>query len=460
MDADLIAQLHALDPAEEKEIEALVAALAGADRREHILSQSARITPRTRRKPRLALLAVAAAAAAVVATALANPFAHTGGISSAEAKAQVARALDIRGPLHVRRVIQSANVTGSARPRFQPPYIEDVWHASDGRLLIRGRDGSGATDTTRYANGERSDYNSGRNTLRIHRFLVAGDMRDDERRFLPATAADLYRAAYRVGKVRLAGIETLNGRRVYRLAFDWLGTAYTLIFDAERSAPISSESRFEEPGHTAFVVRVRYTAYRRLTAGPSLERALALPPIPGTARIVHERSIAIPVPVQGASAVPAARALAGIPAFPASVAVARATSATVRRLADGSVLSVASAPSRDARQGRCFTLVEIAHRGGEAIGGDTVCAGGGMSGRTRSGRTMFLGSATKARKVELRFAGGKTIRAQLRDGFYLATFPVALARGPITVVSTSAGGSVSTRRWPEFPLEFTSALAG
>ena len=38
----------------------------------------------------------------------------------------------------------------------------------------------------------------------------------------PPTAADLYRAAYRVGKVRLAGTETLGGRQVYRLAFDWL----------------------------------------------------------------------------------------------------------------------------------------------------------------------------------------------------------------------------------------------
>jgi hypothetical protein len=459
---DPIAQLRALDPADEKEIETIVAALAGGGCRERIVSQPAPLAPRgrLRRRPRLALLAVAAAIAALVVTALANPFSRGGGISSAEAKAQVARALDIQGAWHVARVMQSANVKGSAPPRFKPGYAEDVWHAPDGRLLIRGRDGSGATDTTLYAKGERREYNSTRNTLRIHRFVLAADMRDDERRFLPATAADLYRAAYRLGKVRLAGIETLNGRRVYRLAFAWRGASYTLIFDAERRVPISSESRSREHDNRAFVVRVRYTAYQRLTTGAELDRALALPHIPRTARIVQERAIVIPAPVQGAPAAVAARALAALPAFPPSVAVEHATYTIVHRLANGTVLAVVGAPSSDSRTGHCFAIVEIAHRGGEAIGAGTVCAGGGMSGQTRSGTTMFLGSATKARKVELRFAGGRTIRAQLRDGFYFATFPIALSRGPFSVVSTRRDGSVTARPWPQFPVEFTSALAG
>jgi hypothetical protein len=454
---DAIAQLRALDPADAKDVDLLVATLAGD--LDCIVAQ-APPAPARRRNRRALPVVLALTAAAAGAVLVANPFSPGGAISAAQAKAQVARALDIQGAWHVARVMQSANVKGSALPRFKPGYAEDVWHAPDGRLLIRGRDGSGATDTTLYAKGERREYNSSRNTLRIHRFVLATDMRDDERRFLPATAADLYRAAYRLGKVRLAGIETLNGRRVYRLAFDWRGASYTLIFDAQRRVPISSESRSREHDNRAFVVRVRYTAYQRLTAGAKLDRALVLPPIPSTARIVQERAIVIPVPVQGASAVVAARALAALPAFPPSVAVERATYTIVRRLANGTVLAVVGAPSSDSRTGHCFAVVEIAHRGGEAIGAGTVCAGGGMSGQTWDGATMFLGSATKARKVELRFEGGKTIRAQLRDGFYFATFPLALSRGPFSVVSTNRDGSVTARQWPQFPVEFTSALAG
>jgi len=138
----------------------------------------------------------------------------------------VARALDIQGAWHIARVTQSANVKGSAAPRFKPGYTEAAWHAPDGRLLIRGSDGSGDTNTTLYAHAERREYNSSANRLRVHRFVLAADMNDEERMLLPATAADLYRAAYRLGKVRLAGIETVNGRRVYRLAFEWRGSSY------------------------------------------------------------------------------------------------------------------------------------------------------------------------------------------------------------------------------------------
>src|SRR5205085_9445726 len=99
------------------------------------------------------------------------------------------------------------------------------------------------SSTVLYARGERRSYDSRSSTLTIHRFALPADLADDLRSYLPPSAADLYRAAYRVGKVRLAGITTLAGRRVYRLAFDWLGSSYTLIFDADRQVPISSETR-------------------------------------------------------------------------------------------------------------------------------------------------------------------------------------------------------------------------
>ena len=50
---------------------------------------------------------------------------------------------------------------------------------------------------------------------RSHRFVLQADLRDEMSRYLPASATDLYRAAHRVGKVRLAGIET--ARRAARL---------------------------------------------------------------------------------------------------------------------------------------------------------------------------------------------------------------------------------------------------
>ena len=74
-------------------------------------------------------------------------------------------------------------------------------------------------------------------------------MQDDERAFLPPTAADLYRAAYRDGRVRLAGDRrSVGGRAVYRLEFDWLGSSYTLTFDADPARARSRAKRARRTG--------------------------------------------------------------------------------------------------------------------------------------------------------------------------------------------------------------------
>ena len=110
----------------------------------------------------LALLAAAGATAAAVLVALvANPFAGSGTISSAEAKAQVAEALDLEGGWHVSRILQYSSGqrgSGSAAPQWSKPLTEDVWHAPDGRLLITSTNGDGESSTWLYAGGERRSY--------------------------------------------------------------------------------------------------------------------------------------------------------------------------------------------------------------------------------------------------------------------------------------------------------------
>ena len=271
MHDDPIAQLRALDPADEKELDELVAGLPGVGPlAPRGAAAAAPALPRSRcsrppaRRPRVVLVAL-----------VANPFSGSGTISSAEAKAQVADALDLAGRLARLAhppVQQRHEGSGSATPQWSKPLTEDVWHAPDGRLVITSTNGAGESSTWLYAGGERRSYDTYDNTLTIHRFVLPADLRDEMRTYLPPSATDLYRAAYRVGKVRLAGIETVGGRRVYRLAFDWLGSSYTLVFDADRKVPISSQTRTPN-GPVAgapkryFFTRVRYAAYRRVQPG-------------------------------------------------------------------------------------------------------------------------------------------------------------------------------------------------
>ena len=120
---DPIALLRALDPAAEKDVERVVGALATAGRIETALTRRPR-----RRLPRHRawLLAAAVAAAVVLAALAADPFAHDGSISAAQAKAQAARALSLQGDWHIAREIEIAGGTTT----------EDAWHASDGRLVV------------------------------------------------------------------------------------------------------------------------------------------------------------------------------------------------------------------------------------------------------------------------------------------------------------------------------------
>jgi hypothetical protein len=449
---DPIALLRALDPADEKDVDALVGRLAAVGTPVRALAQRPRRPGWTRR--RAAWLLVASAAVAVMLAALvANPFSRSGAISSAQAKAQAASALDLTGGWHFTRISQYGKATGPRPPRFSKPLREDAWHAPDGTLRVSTRMGSGPESTTLFASSARRDYDPARKTVLVHRYVLEADMRAAERTYLPPSAADLYRAAYQLGKVRLAGVETLNGRKVYRLVFDWVGSSYTLIFDAGRRVPISSESRSPSGANDTFVTRVRYTAYERVQPGPALSRRLALPPAAHAAKTVLDPPIVIPAPVQGASATPAARAIAArLPdSFPPGAALGRARYVIVRHLPRGSTLAALVIPWRS--PGRdCHALVEIPHAGGEAFISASGCGVGssGSSG-TLDGRTAIVFGGTKATKVALRFTdGGPAVRAAVAHGVFLASFPWKLTAYPFTIVSTGQDGAVTTQQYPLF----------
>ncbi len=300
--------------------------------------------------------------------------------------------------------------------------------------------------------------------------MLPADLRDELRTYLPPSAADLYRAAYRVGKVRLAGIETVGGRRVYRLAFAWLGSSYTLIFDASRQVPISSESRTPNGRVTAngprryFFTRVRYTAYERVQPGAVLDRRLALPRIPAGAKVVHERPIVVPTPVRGASA---RQLMRGIAARYGTVgpdtAPARATYALVARVPGGGVAALAQIPSRNARM-RCMAMIEIAHPHGEARLASSGCSSGGgyFTSSSHDGDAAIVGGRVlHARALELRSADGQSVRAQVSDGMFLVVAPVKLFQSRLTMVITKDDGTVAREPWPRFGIgDFASRLGG
>jgi hypothetical protein len=457
-DDDPIALLRALDPADEKELDGLVAGLEARGAYASSVAPPAAAKWHSRRVPlgrlRLALVAAAAIAAAVVVVALAaNPFSQSGTISSAEAKAQVATALELTGNWHVAQTIQNTIAEASATPRFDQTLTVDSWHAADGRLLVRysDRGGSGLTLTSLYAAGEARLYDSLARKLTIQSFALPADLRDQKRRYLPATAANLYDAAYRVGKVRLAGIEKLGGRRVYRLAFDWAGTSYTLIFDAGRHVPISSESRLPNAGNKVLITRTIYTAYERIEPGPQLHRRLQLPPIPPGAKVVRKAPFVISLPIQDASAAAVMRALVAqsLGSFPADVAVSRARWVLVRRFPGGGVFAAAIIPSKSATGDPCFAYIEIAHPGGAARPVSGGCPSGVGVQPSQDGKRMLVSGFTQATGIELRFARGARVRPALREGVVLATPPIRLFQHAVSIRRTYPHGVV---RWE--PLTF------
>jgi hypothetical protein len=383
---------------------------------------------------------------------ISDPFSGSGSISPAEANAtaEVAGALDLAGGWHVRTVAQGTEGAGSATPRYVQWYSDDVWHAPDGRLVITNTLPSGQSSTTLYARGERRSYDS-TGTLRVHRFVNDEDLRDEVRSLVPPSAADLYRAAYRDGKVRLAGVETLAGRRVYRLAFDWLGSSYTLLFDARRRVPIESEARTPAgTGRFAFS-RVRYTAYTRVQPGPSLDRQLVLPAAARGATVVNDRPIVVPAPVRGASA----EALVGqlghsfddVPGR--RLELARATYLLVAKVPGGGVAALARIPN-GGRDRSCSATAEFAHSGGEARPVASGCGSGSTSfSLSQTGRAMIIaGSSRGARSVVLRFDGGPSLAAGVKDGMFLAAPAAELLRKHLTMVITNADGSVRQREFP------------
>jgi hypothetical protein len=444
---DPIALLRALDPADEKHVDEVVGRLAAAGTPIRAVVQR----PRGHgwRGRRVAWLLVATAATALLLGALiANPFSRSGTISAAEAKAQVARALDLEGNWHVEQTLQSTIAPPTAIPHFAQTSTTDTWHAGDGRLLVRSS-GAGESVTSLYANGGARIYDSRRQQLTIRRFATPADMRDQERSYLPSSAAALYRAAFRIGKVRFAGSEKLHGRRVYRLAFDWLGSSYTLVFDADRRVPISSESRMPNVnGDQVLITRVIYTAYETVKSGPGLDRHLQLPAIPGGTKTTREEPLLIPAPVQGASAARAMRLIVSRSAggFGASVSLSRARWVIVHRFRGGGIFAGAILPALAPGGAACYAYLEIAHPGGAAREANAGCPSGiGMT-PSQDGLRMLVSGFTQATGIALRFANGVVVHPALRDGVVVATPPIGLFRYAATVVKTYPHGVV--RREP------------
>jgi hypothetical protein len=108
----------------------------------------------------------------------------------------------------------------------------------------------------------------------------------------------------------------------------------------------------------------------------------------------------------------------------------------------------------------CYSAVEIAHPGGEALLVGAACDGIEFSISSRGNRISIIGGTTKARRIELRFADGETMSARLRHGVFLAAFPFARLERAFSIVATNADGSVTSQPWPVFGVEFTSALRG
>src|SRR5207244_5903922 len=120
---------------------------------------------------------------------------------------------------------------------------------------------------------------------------------------------------------------------------------------------------------------------------------------------------------------------------------ARATYAVVRDVPGGGVVAIARIPNQG-RDRSCMATAEFAQPGGEARVTQSGCGDGGTAvSASQTGRAMIVaGSTRRARAVELRFAGGASVEAGVRDGMFLATPPIELFRTQLTLVITNADG--------------------
>ena len=111
-------------------------------------------------------------------------------------------------------------------------------------------------------------------------------------------------------------------------------------------------------------------------------------------------------------------------------------------------------------------MAEFAHPGGEArpsIAGCWSRGGGYASSASQNGKALILsGRVPDARALAFEFAGGRVVRAEMRDGTFLATPARALFEKPATLVVTKRDGTVVRRPWSlqTFPDDFTKRLTG
>jgi hypothetical protein len=384
-----------------------------------ITAPPARPQPRPRRR-RLRLLLPAALALAVVGVLLLDPFGGRSATTPAAALAEAADALGADQGWHVVVLERSGIARTGREARLSTPVRSELWHAPDGRLRVEQGSPANATGVgILYTSGRRQVYSTASNTLQTHRFVLAADERDEEQAYALPDAASLLREAYRHGKVRIAGVTTLEGRSVYRLTFTWLGGRYTFVFDASRHVPLWSESRLPSMGlGQSYVVRDDYRDYRQLTSGPQLEQALQLP-VPADATRSDDAPIIIGRPRAGDAAGAVMRVLREHHHAPIRSGASRFT--LVRSLPGGGYVAAARIETRD-RSEVCGVMLLVTHAGGEAQVPMNGCGIGDGAGPTLvdQGRALVVyGYATRGSRVQAQLRDGSTISTPIVDGTFI-----------------------------------------
>jgi hypothetical protein len=373
-----------------------------------------------RRRRRWVLLAAAAVVVGAVAAVLAiDPFAGRRAVTPADALAETARALDLRGAWHVATTSATVQIKTGSTPPLPSGFRTDVWHAPDGRLVVTSDTGS----TTLFSGRTRQDYDRERAVFTTHRYALAADMADDERAYAPLDIPRVFQLAYRYGKVRVAGIVTQGGRQVYRLAFAWAGVTYTLSFDASRQVPLSSEASYPMGVGERMLTRITYLAYESVQPGPDLDARFTLHVPPGTVTL-RDPVIVVPQARQGGSAAVLIRKLddAGIAASPA----AGSRYLAVAPVPGGGYAALVVHRSKEHGK-RCTTGVVVGHAGGEVrlwFGNCADDAGiGAFGGLAPGGRGQLLAGEMPGRRVEVRLSDGSTVSRPIVDRHFLLVLP-------------------------------------
>jgi hypothetical protein len=131
--------------------------------------------------------------------------------------------------------------------------------------------------------------------------------------------------------------------------------------------------------------------------------------------------------------------------LPRSVRPEAARFVIVHRLPSGGEVAFARIPTRG-RDRSCAALVAFPHPGGETRLLSAGCGYGGLFAfhSPFGGETIIAGSRRGATAVTLAFAGGRSIRAQTSDGFWLAVVPTAAFAKPPTIVARGPAGVTRT----------------